>query len=164
MERLLEGFPPDGPPPILDLTGDRPVRRKARGFAEVVLITSDQLKAALTGVTYVDEIPRPGGRPFMHFVPYGPGFLGVPLCASRGGELKCWPLKGGPDDNPLAFVCVCHVDPPRRPPPPSCYLDISSSPFRMRCIRGTCTRRCGLAATRVGKGRLQAIQVGCACS
>lgn len=83
MEGLLERVPPDSPLPILDLTSDRSVRRSPRGIAEVVLITHDQLRSALRGVTQVDEIPRPGGRPFIHFVPYGPGFLGVPLRIER---------------------------------------------------------------------------------
>jgi len=157
---------PYGLPRVRDLTREGSVRRTADGLAELVLVSRGQLTNALRGIPRIDELPRPSGRPFMQFVSFGPGYLGIPLCPPGGDGRTCWPIKGGPDDNPLAFVCVCRIDPPLEEPPlrPPCYLDLTSPPLRLRCIRGACTRTCRLVAASVGKGRLRGFQVGCTCS
>lgn len=155
---------PYGLPKILDLTSER-VRRTRDGLAEILFVARPQLREALRGLDKLDEFPRPGGRPLIQFVPYGSGFLGIPVCPSGDGR-TCWPMKGGPDDNPFASVCVCRVDQDPRQvlPRPPCYLDFSTGPFRMRCARGSCKGTCRLGVVSGGKGSLQTLRVGCLCS
>ncbi len=54
----------------------------------------------------IDEFPRQSGRPLIQSLPHGNGFLGVPVCPSVEGR-TCRPVKGGPDDNPMAYICQC---------------------------------------------------------
>jgi hypothetical protein len=156
---------PNGIPAVLDLTAGRRVQRSPAGLAEIILVSQAQLTEALRGVDRVGELPRSARRPLVQFVPFGAGYIGVPLCSPSGDGRTCWPIKGGPDDNPLAWICACRVEPDRElnPLPATCYLDFTSAPFRLRCIRGTCTRTCRLAAASVGKGALRGFQVGCSC-
>jgi hypothetical protein len=153
-----------GVPQILDLSKGRP-RRTREGLAEIVFVRAEQLEGALAGLDRVAELPRTPGRPQIQFLPYGGGYLGVPHCPPSGGGRTCWVMKGGPDDNPLAFVCVCRVEsgadlPIQRP---SCFLDVTSSPFRVRCVRGTCRKACRLTVATKGRSPLTTFQVGCAC-
>jgi hypothetical protein len=152
---------PSGLPTILDLTSGRP-RRRRNGLAEIVYVSTAQLDEALLDLERVPELPEAPGRTLVQFVPFGAGYLGIPFCTPLDDGFTCWPMKGGPDDNPLAFVCVCRPS-TSRPPTPPCYMDYRLAPFRLNCVRGTCRGECQPAVAVQKVSQLQTFSVGCAC-
>ena len=141
-------------PAIRDLTGDEePEARmpeESVGVADLVLVRADELLDALREGEEVKEL---SGGPGMLFTRFGRGFLGVPFCRSDG-EVTCWPMRGGLDDNPFAWTCVC--EPPRESKEPSpgwklpepnladCYFNVGKpgGTFTMGCVNQNCQGTC----------------------
>jgi hypothetical protein len=93
--------------------------------------------AAGAAVPVVDRC----GRPSQH---------GRGNCAGLVGVDR-WPVKGGLDDNPFAWTCVCVPPRPENAPPPTfddrpCYLDLRDTPDGQRwaCTNRNCRGRCRL--------------------
>lgn len=152
-------------PRVRDLTNwlEGPPEEGGLRPADLVLISKEQLEQPLGEMTEVEEVTP--NTPSVFLIPYGRGFLGIPSCDSPPGK-TCWPVKGGLDDNPLAYTCACLEEPGELPGPWSplvfCHMDIEvqGERLRFRCIRGAdCTGRCQMIFVR--QGRL--IRIACEC-
>lgn len=150
--------------------------RQRPGPADLVLVSREQLATALESTDHVDEIPATAGARML-FTPYGLGHLGVPFCPSpEPGEVTCWPMQGGTDDNPLAWVCVCdgpreeqrHVGPSTSWRVPTFIIEPcrfsatvdANGALKLGCVKGSCAGRCRLVATR---GTAGVFEFACHC-
>jgi hypothetical protein len=159
-------------PAIRDLTGEEEAApRKERAewcVADLVLVRRDQVEELARTADMVDELPE---GPGVLFVPFAAGYLGVPACAGADPGLTCWAMKGGVDDDPTAWVCVC------RPPQSGsssgwesqdvevkeCALTVdvaANGRLVARCTTLSCQEGCRLVR---GEGKWGLVQFACAC-
>lgn len=164
-------------PMIRDLTDDRDPARwegsQEPRVADLVLLRQDQIDGLMREA---EEVEGLGGVGLL-FVPFARGWLGVPFCPSHDPEVTCWVLRGGQDDNPFGWTCVCEG--PRQdkeiPPAsgwklpdltvelPECrarFEYFEDGGWKLRCDRVGCVGKCRVVYAKWGK---QAIAIGCTC-
>ena len=167
--------PPDGLDPgrvrLLDYSPqDDAFEGRGLELPILLLMTDRQLRSALEGAHQVDQLPERG--PALAFLPASRGFwFGKPFCLSPDPEVTCWPSSPGPDDNPLAWTCVCEGPREEKGPHgeieivdenPPCILQVNppgSGAFKFKCVRVTCTGLCQVVFTWTGNR----IEATCAC-
>ena len=146
---------PFGLPAIQDLTAreEPPMEPLAADPADLIFLSRRQADRVLADVPETDDLPE-SATPALLLIPWGRGALAVPYCPSPEREVKCQPIKGGPDDNPLTWSCSCTgprtereepLPEPVPPEPQACDKLLLKEDLVQPiivCVEGTCEGKC----------------------